>query len=119
MHLGDTLGVSFDTSAVGSVPAARTTGGDVLSSGNNFHGLQLGLGGGGRAGRFSFEAQALVALGVTADQVGYSRTRVTSAGGVPTAPAVQTDDVSHAAHFGVVPEVGWKLGWHPWEHVRL
>jgi hypothetical protein len=120
MHLADTLGVGFDTAALGTTPAARTTGGDVLNSGNNFHGLQVGVGGGSRAGRFSFEAQALLALGVTADDVSYSRTRVNSTGAVPnTATAVQTNEVLQAAHFGVVPEVGVKVGWHPWEHVRL
>jgi hypothetical protein len=114
LHLGDTLKVSFDTSAPGSATAGRTLGGDALDSGNNFHGLQLGLAGGGRAGRFSYEAQALLALGVTADQVAYHRTRV-----MPPAAAVVSDEVLQGAHFGVVPEVGVKVGWHPWEHVRL
>jgi hypothetical protein len=118
MHLGDTLEVVFDTSTL-AAPVARTTGGDALRSGNNFHGLQVGLGGGGRAGRFSYEAQALLALGVTADEVMHDHVRVTTSGGVRTAGTVGTEEVLQAAHFGVVPEVGVKLGWHPWEHVRL
>ncbi|HJZ54825.1 MAG TPA: BBP7 family outer membrane beta-barrel protein, partial [Gemmataceae bacterium] len=137
LHLGDNELTSFDVVSA-TVPAAlspRLVGEDSIRTRNQFHGGQLGFAAYGRHGPFSLELQTTVALGVSVTELDDNRFRVFGGGaaGLPAglvgfgpAAVVGGGAVPFAVNqggqvnfFAVVPEVGVKLGWHPWEHVSV
>jgi len=116
LHLGDSVSDSFDIVAPG-LSGARLMGEDSIRTRNYFHGGELGFNISGRSRSFTYALQTTLALGVTASEFDQSRTRSVFGAGLaipaPIASHGQTD------YFAVVPQVGFKLGWQPWQHVRF
>jgi hypothetical protein len=144
MHLGDTLNTVFFSNSVGFAPGTTpsTQGEDSYRTRNRFHGLDVGLVGGGRSGCWSWEMTGRMAMGATVAELDASRTRTTAVGTVLVTPAlaaaaaasasaatglavptpnpnVQTATTERTSYFAVVPEVGTKVGWHPYENLRV
>jgi hypothetical protein len=131
MHLGDNVDVvSSFTSPL--VPGSGVVTEDSVRTRNYFNGPQAGFALGSRRGPFSVELQSSVALGVTTSDLDVSRTRLINnapglaalAGvalppGVPATLPLAVSNSSRSNYFGVVPEVGVKVGWHPCDQVRL
>ena len=116
LHLGDSVSDSFDIVSPG-VSGARLMGEDSVRTRNFFHGGEFGFNISGRSRSFTYALQTTLALGVTASEFDQSRTRSVFGAGVavpvPVATHGQTD------YFAVVPQIGFKLGWQPWQHVRF
>jgi hypothetical protein len=144
LHLADTLSNVWFVNSAGFIPALtpNTQGEDGYRSRNRFHGLDLGLAAGGRQGCWSFEATARVATGVTVAEMDVTRTRTSAVGSTVVTPALAAQGAANAsasvgattptpnpnvltattyrtAYFGVVPEVGAKVGWYPWNNLRV
>lgn len=144
LYLDDELRASFAMVPVGlaAVVLPRITGSDAIRSRNDFFGPQLGLYGSTGWDRLTLEAHAALALGVTASDLNFVRTRtqtsnpasaalLLSAVGVPppiaTALATATAQFpltgantgGSATYFGLVGEGGFRLNWRATDHVRL
>lgn len=117
LHLGDELGAQF--TAIGTQAVAPLIGDDSIRTRNNFYGPQLGGVISTSSGRWSLQALGAVALGVTASDLDFSRTRLLAAGGGAPVPLVQTATGGHVNYFGVVAEGGLKVGFRITEHARL
>lgn len=131
MHLGDNVDTLADFTAP-LVPGSRVVSEDSVRTRNYFNGPQAGFALAYQRGQFSFGLQSTVALGVTTSDLDVSRTRLVTnlpglaglAGvalppGTPANVPLIAASSSRSNYFGVVPEVGMKFGWQPWDHVRL
>ncbi len=99
---------------------------DSFHTHNRFYGGQVGLDGDLRRGRWTFGGKAQVALGVTSQTIDIagSQTVVTPAGQVTTVPGGLLALASNSGHFhrdrfGVVPEVGLRVGYYITPNVRV
>ncbi|HXD89068.1 MAG TPA: BBP7 family outer membrane beta-barrel protein [Urbifossiella sp.] len=117
LTVGDSIADSFDI--VSNAPTSpRLMGNDSVRTRNYFHGGEVGFNAQGRTGQFTYEMQATIALGVTASDLDQQQTRSTFVGGAG-GPVIQTAGHNQTDYFSVVPQVGFKLGWQPWQHVRF
>jgi len=131
LHLGDNVDVVSDFTAPLAF-GSRVMTEDSVRTRNYFNGPQVGFAAGCQHGPFTFELQSTVALGVTTSELDVSRTRAVTGlaalaqlAGVPLPPGIPgnvplaVSNSTSSNYFGVVPEVGIKLGWQPSDHVRL
>jgi hypothetical protein len=124
LQLGDSLSESFDTVSTGPAffSSARLMGEQSVRTRNYFHGGEVGFQYQHRRGAFAFEMQSTIAIGSTYSEVDRSFTRAAFVGPPAqplTLPIAQTgSEVTHT-DFAFVPQVGFKLGWQPTDHVRL
>jgi hypothetical protein len=129
LHVGDSVSDSFDVVSAngpGSM-SPRLMGEDSVRTRNNFHGGEVGFNAIGRRGQFTFEMQTTLALGVTVSELDQSATRsffpapgVPMNFGVPSAvPLAPIAAHSQNDYFAVVPQIGFKVGWQPVQHLRL
>lgn len=120
LHLGDELGAQFTVVGTGAGAGLSLIGEDSVRTRNNFYGPQLGSVVSLGFGRWTVEGLSAVALGVTASDRDFSRTRLLAVGGGTPVPVVQTvDPGGRVNYFGVVTETGVKLGFQVTEHARL
>jgi len=135
LYLSDQLGATFTAVPMGlnSSLATRLVGGDSLHTHNDFYGPQLGLCASTAWNRFTLEAHATTALGVTVSDLDFTRARTLNGGsalvGIPgtgTSPfaanriplgAIATNGT--LTYFGVVAEGGVRLNWSATDRVRL
>ena len=113
--------------SIGVPQAMSGTVNDFFRTDNHFYGPQVGLTGEVRRGRWFLEGRTSVAMGtvVQTAQIGGSQaiqlvdgSSVTTAGGLLAVPGANIGTFTRN-RFGVVPEVGVKLGLHVTPHLRL
>lgn len=121
LHLGDELGDSFRVqSAVIPFPTAPILiGDDSIRTRNNFYGAQLGGLGSVVSGRWSFQGTMATALGVTASDFDFSRTRLATVGAVPPVVLEQVTDGGRVNYLGVVSEGGVRVGFRLAAHAKV
>ncbi len=144
MYLGDELSASFTVVPVGvaALVLGRQSGADSVRSRNDFFGPQLGLVASTGWNRVSLEGHTALAMGVTASELTFVRTRTGGANptavatgltalGVPlplaTTLAAGTNQFplggantrSEVTYFGLVGEGGLRLNWRATDHLRL
>lgn len=144
LYLGDELGASFAVVPVGvaGLVLPRLTGADALRSRNDFFGPQLGLYASTGWDRVTLEGHAALALGATASDLSFARTRtgagnptttaalLTAVGVQPLAaaalsaataqfPIAAVNTASSVTYFGLVGEGGVRVSWRATDHVRL
>jgi len=119
LHLGDELGVQFTGRSSLVVPLLGVIGEDSIRTRNNFYGPQLGGVISTSVGRWTFQGLSAVALGVTASDLDFSRTRLLGLGNVVTVPLQQSTTGGRVNYFSVVAEGGVKVGFRITDHARL
>ena len=131
LRLTDRLGINEDLTSTDptstTVPAGtRLAVADQFDTSNNFNGADLGLTGEWRCGCWVVEGLAKVALGVNSSELDVNGSTTVTVPGF--APLTQSGGLlalsSNSGHFskdrfGVVPEVGIKVGYDITSHVRL
>jgi hypothetical protein len=130
LRLSDRLGISEDLTSTDPTSATVPVGtrvavADQFDTTNDFHGVDLGLTGEIRRGRWVLEGVAKVALGTTGSELNVNGFTTVAVPGF--APVTQSGGLlalsSNSGHFsanrfGVVPEVGVKVGYQVTPHLR-
>ncbi len=127
LSLTDTLniGENVTVTAPGPFQGATALVDDRFAARNNFYGTQVGFAGEYRFDRFFVGGRALVALGVTQEVVNISGTTVLTTPGMgtntfPGGLLAQTSNIGHHSRdkFGVIPEVGFNVGYQITNNIR-
>lgn len=121
MFLGDSLNQSFDAVTIdssGALTGSRLMGNDSWRSRNYFHGAEFGMHVTRDCGPYSITLETALAMGVTRANLDTNQTRTSGSLGQQDS-IYQVGGSDRTSYFGVVPEVGLKLGWSPTDHVRL
>jgi hypothetical protein len=130
LHLGDHLGINEDLVSTDATSATVPVGThvavfDQFNTSNNFNGADLGLTGEWRYGRWVLEGLAKVALGENSSTLDVNGSTTITVPG--SAPLTQSGGLlalsSNSGHFtrdrfGVVPEVGIKVGYQITPQIR-
>lgn len=130
LRLSDNLGisedlVSTDPTSTTVPPGTRLSITDRFKTYNDFHGVDLGVTGELRRGRWVLEGLAKLALGVNHGVLDVSGSRTVTVPGL--APETQSGGLLALSsnsgrftrdRFGVVPEVGVKVGYQVTPHLR-
>jgi hypothetical protein len=130
LRLRDRLGIDEDLVSTDptntTVPVGtRLAVVDQFDTSNDFHGVDLGLTGEFRRGRWVLEGVAKVALGTNVSELNVNGSTTVAVPGI--APVTQSGGLlalsSNSGHFsanrfGVVPEVGVKVGYQVTSHLR-
>jgi hypothetical protein len=144
LYLDDELGSAFTVGAVGlpGLILPRISGTDAIRSRNDFFGPQLGLYASTGWSRLTLEAHTALAMGVTASDLSFVRTRTGMGNPVATAalltavgvpplvagglaaattqfPLAGTSTGGSVTYFGLVGEGGLRLNWRATDHFRL
>lgn len=107
--------LNIDSATQGQGILATST--DRFSTTNQFHGVDLGVGGEKNTGRWKFEWLAKIALGATLTDIDIDGSTAVSAGGAPVASAGGVLALSsnigrfNTSSFAVVPEIAAKVGY--------
>ena len=130
LRLSDRLGIHEDLTSTDAtsttVPlGTRVDVADQFDATNDFHGVDLGLAGEVRRGRWVLEGVAKVALGTNVSKLNANGSTAITVPGFPTLIesagllAVSSNSGHFSAdRFGVVPEVGIKVGYQVTPHLR-
>jgi hypothetical protein len=130
LHLGDSLRVREDLTAVGQgsvPPGTRLVVQDSFQTSNNFHGGLVGLAGEWFGSDWSFAIRGSVAIGQSAQEASVTgNTTVTVPGGAaatgrPGGLLAQSSNGGTTPHsaFAVAPEVGLEVGYQVTSNARV
>jgi hypothetical protein len=124
LDLQEDMQINFATAAIGS--DAALFGHDSFNTRNHFYGAQVGARWTGGVGRFSFGVAGLIGLGATSQTVGVDGSNTASGavafpGTVPGFVYSQPTNIGQNRHtsFSAVPQVQVKMGYTPFQNVRL